>query len=177
MFHFWSQPFSCKCWNTELLKVLLAVVVVHWSLTQISVPVWHRNLSESSLSRTHQGGDGQGASQRSWHSPRALCQNIMANDGHHERWKWKRLGRGPNKWSLTSGLCQFLFQLVLQNFCASSFSNWCHRGGWWVPTFRGGWWETGGVEESYQVRNITTCLLCRFSSPHRCVHVQFFCPT
>ena len=112
MFHFWSQPFSCKCWNTELLKVLLAVVVVHWSLTQISVPVWHRNLSESSLSRTHQGGDGQGASQRSWHSPRALCQNIMANDGHHERWKWKRLGRGPNKWSLTSGLCQFLFQLV-----------------------------------------------------------------
>ena len=57
MFHFWSQPFSCKCWNTELLKFLsqLTSVALWWSTglshkflfhfwcqflhTQISVPV------------------------------------------------------------------------------------------------------------------------------------------
>ena len=38
------------------------------------------------ISRTHRRR--QGASQRSWHSPRALWQNIMANDGHHESWKF-----------------------------------------------------------------------------------------
>ena len=114
-------------------------VVVHWSLTQISVsflvPVpSHTNFCASSFSNwchigflfkiffdtriaaelTKEVTDKELLNALGIHRVPYVksFENIMANDGHHERWKWKRLGRGPNKWSLTSGLCQFLFQLV-----------------------------------------------------------------
>ena len=78
MFHFWSQHFSCTCWNTELLKFLLQLTVcgspsstmfsskksckseqiceMHFGnggLTQISLPVSHTNFCEQLVAPCH----------------------------------------------------------------------------------------------------------------------------
>ena len=71
------------------------------ALWYMRVMVWYKcdtSLRVARISRELTREVRQGASQRSWHSPRALWQNIMANDGHHERWKCRIIVRCLCRW-------------------------------------------------------------------------------